>query len=267
MSVSRISRRTRVAARRFLLRRPWVLLAVIVVVWQIVSRDYPAYMLPSPLQVAAAFWQGILEQEVLFHAGISAVRAIGSWLFGSAVGIAAGFAMAYSPVVAAQLGYVLRVIQPIPGIAWIGVVLIWFGIGNTSLVVVTLLTVIPIAATATFEGFRSIDREYIKAARTLGVRTNWSLFRYVSLPAALPAVLTGLNLALAFGWRTLAGAEIVASASGLGYWMDLNRVALRTANVFVVLVFYGAMMVLFEILVYRPLERKVLGGWSRGEAS
>ena len=249
-----------------MLRRRWVLLAVIIVAWQLVAGSYPVYVLPSPLRVVEAFWRGIVEKEVLFHAGISALRAIGSWIVGSAVGITAGFAMAYSPIVAGQLGYVLRVIQPIPGIAWIGVVLIWFGIGDASLVAVTLLTVIPIAATATYEGFRSIDREYIKAAQTLGVRDNWALFRYVSLPAALPSVLTGLNLALAFGWRTLAGAEIVASASGLGYWMDLNRVALRTADVFVVLVFYGSMMVLFEMLVYKPLERSIIGGWNRGSA-
>jgi ABC-type nitrate/sulfonate/bicarbonate transport system permease component len=67
-------------------------------------------------------------------------------------------------------------------------------------------------------------------------------------------------MGLAFGWRILAAAEMIGATSGLGYWININRVALNMDEVFVILIFFSVIMILFEELVYKKIERKVLGG-------
>lgn len=241
----------------------YTLLIAGLVAWQLVAARYQTYVLPSPTRIAAALWAGVSTGEVFPHIWISVQRVVLGWGLASAVGIALGFLMAFSLLARKQLLYLVRMIQPIPGIAWIGVTLIWFGVGEASIVGVIMLTVLPIVSAATYEGFRNVDADYLRAARTLGARTGWDLFRYVTLPAALPQVLAGLNIGLAQAWRVLAAAELVGSLSGLGYWMQLNQVALRTENVFVVLVIFAILMYIFEQGIYRPLQRKVLGRWAK----
>jgi ABC-type nitrate/sulfonate/bicarbonate transport system permease component len=233
---------------------------IFVIIWQIASTPLPDYILPTPFEILLAVFRNIGEGLIFKHVGASLYRIFIGFTLSTVIGITLGFLMAFSKFFRVQLDYIIRAIQPIPGIAWLGVVLIWFGIGNTSLIVTVIITIAPIIILNTYEGFRMVDPELIKTAKALGAKRGIDIFKDVTLPAALPYVMNGLHMGLAFGWRILAAAEMIGATSGLGYWININRVALNMDQVFVILIFFSVIMILFEELVYKKIERKVLGG-------
>ncbi len=235
--------------------------ALLVGIWHVASLSLPSFILPSPLLVVQTFVRRAASGVILEHLAVSLVRVAIGFVVAGAAGILVGFLTAYSRPARLLFDYLIRAIQPIPGIAWIGLTLVWFGLSETSIISVIVITVFPVVALTTYEGFRGVDPEFIKTARTLGVRSNLNMFRFVSFPSTLPHIMNGLHMGLAYGWRVLAAAEIVGASEGLGYWLNFNRIALRTEDVFVVLVIFSTVMILFEEVVYRRVEQKVLGGW------
>ena len=214
---------------------------IFVIVWQIIAYRLPDYILPSPYEIFLALFRDIEEGIIFKHLGASLYRIFFGFSFSTGIGVTLGFLMAFSKFFRIQLDYIIRAIQPIPGIAWLGVVLIWFGIGDISLIVTVIITVAPIIILNTYEGFRMVDPELIKTAKALGAKRGVDIFWDVTLPAALPYVMNGLHMGLAFGWRILAAAEMIGATSGLGYWININRVALNMDEVFVVLIFFSVL--------------------------
>ena len=233
---------------------------IFLIIWQIIGDPLPDYILPSPIEILFALGRNIKEGIIFKHLFASLYRISIGFTTSVIIGVFLGFLMAFSEFIRTQLDYIIRAIQPIPGIAWLGVVLIWFGIGDLSLIATIIITIAPIIVLNTYEGFRLVDPELIKAAKTLGAKRGFDIFKDVTLPAALPYVMNGLHMGLAFGWRILAAAEMIGATSGLGYWINMNRVALNMDVVFVVLLFFSVIMIMFEELVYKPIEKKILGG-------
>ncbi|GAC1413593.1 MAG: ABC transporter permease [Candidatus Velthaea sp.] len=238
-------------------------LVLLLLGWELLARRYQAYVLPAPSVIAIAFVKDLGSREVLYDIFISLRRVIFGWGAASVVSILLGFLMSNSRLFREQFAYLIRMLQPVPGIAWIGITIIWFGLGELSIIGVIFLTVLPIVTVATYEGLIGVDREYLQAARTLGATSNWSVFTSVTLRAALPYLLNGLNIGFGQAWRVLAAAELIGATAGLGYFMQVNQTALRTEQVFVVIVIFTLLMLFFERAVYQPVQRKVLGRWSR----
>jgi ABC-type nitrate/sulfonate/bicarbonate transport system permease component len=89
------------------------------------------------------------------------------------------------------------------------------------------------------------------------------VFTSVTIRAALPYLLSGLNIGFGQAWRVLAAAELIGATSGLGYFMQINQTALRTENVFVVIILFTLIMFGFDKLVFAPVQRAALGRWAR----
>ncbi|MBC5810897.1 MAG: ABC transporter permease [Candidatus Eremiobacteraeota bacterium] len=238
-------------------------LVVLLIVWELFAHRYKSYVLPAPSAIAVALVKGLGTAELWGDIGISVRRVFFGWGAASVVAILFGFLMSSSRLFREQFAYLVRMLQPVPGIAWIGITIIWFGLNEMAIIGVIFLTVLPLVTVATYEGFLGVDREYQQAARTLGARSEWAVFTSVTVRAALPYLLNGLNIGFGQAWRVLAAAELVGATSGLGYFMQVNQTALRTENVFVVIILFTILMFAFERLIYQPVQRKVLGRWSR----
>jgi sulfonate transport system permease protein len=238
-------------------------LVVLLVLWELFARRYQTYVLPAPSVIAVALLRGLGSRELQFDVLVSVHRVLIGWGAASLVAIFFGFLMSNSRLFREQFAYLIRMLQPVPGIAWIGITIIWFGLNEMAIIGVIFLTVLPIVTVATYEGFIGVDREYLQAARTLGATSSWSVFASVTVRAALPYLLNGLNIGFGQAWRVLAAAELIGATSGLGYFMQVNQTALRTENVFVVIIIFTILMLIFERLIYQPVQRKVLGRWSR----
>ncbi|TKC89546.1 ABC transporter permease subunit [Trinickia terrae] len=223
--------------------------------------------LPSPESVWSAFadaWRGRIQGGLPLpeHLAWSALRVFGAFFLAALTAVPAGILMGVSRVARGLLDPPLEFYRPLPPLAYLPLVVIWFGIDETAKLVVIYLACFAPIAMAARAGVKSASVEQINAAYSLG-GTFFQVVRFVVLPAALPEILTGLRIAVGFGWTTLVAAEMVAATAGLGQ-MVLNASSfLRTDVVVMGIVLIGAIAWLFD-LAMRALERRLVPWKGRG---
>lgn len=245
--------------------RKALILLVLACLWEIIARVQDNdLLLPGFLATARAFAEGIGNGELLAKAGIS----MSVLLQGYAGGIVLAFVLT-TLAVSTELGRdvldtLTSMFNPLPAIALLPLALLWFGLGSKSLVFVLIHSVLWPLALNTYAGFRGVPATLRMAGRNYGLRG----LRYVLLilvPAALPAILSGLKIGWAFAWRTLIAAELVFGASsgkgGLGWYIFQNRNELYTDRVFAGLAMVILIGLLVENLVFRTLERVTVRRW------
>ncbi|ABK09632.1 binding-protein-dependent transport systems inner membrane component [Burkholderia cenocepacia HI2424] len=227
----------------------------------------PPLFLPAPEAVWTAFvdaWHGRIQGGLPLseHLLWSAARVFGAFLLATAIGVPAGILMGVSRIARGVLDPLLEFYRPLPPLAYLPLVVIWFGIDETAKLVVIFLACFAPIAMAARAGVRAATVEQINAAYSLG-GSFAQIVRHVVLPAALPEILTGLRIAIGFGWTTLVAAEMVAATAGLGQ-MVLNASSfLRTDIVVMGILIIGAIAWLFD-LAMRWIERRVVPWKGRG---
>ncbi|TAA40775.1 ABC transporter permease [Pseudoxanthomonas winnipegensis] len=253
-------------------RRPWpdglrraLVLMVLALVWEIAARLVGNdLLLPSFLQTARAFYDGLISGELPRRVAAS----LGVLAQGYALGVLGAFALtalaASTRIGRDVLGTLVAMFNPLPAIALLPLALLWFGLGTGSLVFVLVHSVLWPLALSTFAGFEAVPQTLRMAGRNLGLRGP----RYVVqllVPAALPSILSGLKIAWAFAWRTLIAAELVFGATsgqgGLGWYIFQNRNELYTDKVFAGLAMVIVLGLLVEVVVFSGLERLTVRRW------
>jgi taurine transport system permease protein len=191
--------------------------------WAAASAWVPPLFLPSPAAVAARFVSvlsaGYADATLLQHAGASLFRVLSALLLALGAGVPIGIGMGLSPVLRGLLDPVIEAYRPIPPLAYLPLVVIWFGIGEGPKILLIFLAILPAIALSTASGVRGVPAERINAARTLGAN-RLGVLRDVVLPNALPEILVGARIGLSVGWSTLVAAELVAARRGLGFMIQ-----------------------------------------------
>jgi sulfonate transport system permease protein len=156
----------------------------------------------------------------------------------------------------------LECVRHIPPLATIPILILWFGIGELpKLLIVIMATFFPIFFN-TLHGVASCDIKWVEVGKSFGMNRS-EIFRYVVLPAALPAVLVGMRLGLGYSWRALVGAELIAASSGIGY-MILDAEQLSRPDIVIIgILTIGVMGTLIDWCFFR-LARKFVP-WKAGE--
>jgi NitT/TauT family transport system permease protein len=154
--------------------------------------------------------------------------------------------------------------NPLPAIALLPLALLWFGLGRNSLLFVLVHAVLWPLALAAHAGFQNVPEVLRMAGRNYGL-TGLRLVVHILIPAALPAILSGLRIGWAFAWRTLIAAELVFGATsgqgGLGWYVFQNRNELYTDRVFAGLACVIVIGLAIESLVFATLERVTVRRW------
>jgi sulfonate transport system permease protein len=251
-------------ARRFAetAARHWLLLAL-VALWQYFSIKYPdlQLQLPAPTEVykgaVELIRKGFLQQDILAslkRVGIAlGAASIIGFPLGAALGGSRHFAWSFEPVV----GF----FRPIPPLAWIPLSILWFGISDSqNIFIIFLAAVFPIMLN-TMEGVRDVDRQLIRAARTLGANRLAIIFTVI-LPATLPAMFVGFRVGTGIAWMALVAGELVASTSGLGYLISQGRFLFRSDYIIVGMVMIGVIGLLLDGMV--RLLQAVVTPWRQG---
>jgi len=165
-----------------------------------------------------------------------------------AIGGALGLALGGSRKFAWSVEPVVNFLRPIPPLAWIPFSILWFGIGDTQNVFIIFLgAVFPIMLN-TMEGVRGVDRQLIRAARTLGASRHMIL-RSVILPASLPQIFVGLRVGTGIAWMALVAGELVAATSGLGYLIMQGRVLFRAEYIVIGMVLIGVIGLILDLII------------------
>ncbi|WP_246252096.1 aliphatic sulfonate ABC transporter permease SsuC [Ancylobacter pratisalsi] len=236
----------------------WFLPALLLVVWEVLSRvGYLApNVLPAPSAVASAGWQVLKSGELIHHMAVSTARALAGLAMGGSIGFVLGIANGLSDLTHRYSDTTLQMIRNIPHLALIPLVILWFGIEEEAkLFLVALGVFFPIYIN-TLHGVRSVDPQLIEMGRAYGMR-RWTLFCDVVLPGALPSIFVGLRFALGIMWLTLIVAETIAAESGLGHMAMQAREFLLVDIVVLAIVIYALLGKLADV-VTQLLERASL---------
>lgn len=238
-----------------------VICALIFVWWLVTQAGWvKPLFLPSPQAVIEAFLDvlknGFTGSSFWEHTWISTARVFGAFLLACVVGIPLGIAMGMSPVARGIFDPPIEFYRPIPPLAYLPLMIIWFGIDETSKVLLIFLSVFAPVALGARAGVKSAAIEQIHAAYSFGA-TRWQVIRMVIMPSAMPEIITAMRIGIGFGWTTLVAAEMVASTSGLGYMVLSASKFLQTSTVIMGIVVIAAIAYAFDHLM-RFVERRVV---------
>jgi NitT/TauT family transport system permease protein len=241
---------------------PIVALAVVVVVWLILTPivDDPS-KLPSPGAVGTEFKNAWLAGDLLGYIWTSVSRGLLGFFFALLIGTPLGLLVARVKFVRAAIGPILSGLQSLPSVAWVPPAVIWLGLNNSMMYAVILLGAVPSIANGLVSGVDQVPPLFLRAGRTLGatgLRHTW----HIVLPAALPGYLAGLKQGWAFSWRSLMAAEIIASSPdlgiGLGQLLENGRNASSMSMVFLAIFLILIVGIAIDLLIFSPVERRVL---------
>lgn len=265
--------------------RRWIGLAaslvVLLVAWSVVAAAdlvEPHYLTPSPLEVWDAFVRANSHHPVgggvdrvvrgeenyfLWEHLVVSLRRIGLGLvLGVVVGVPLGLLMGTVRWVGDLVGPYVDFLRSLPPLAYIGFLVAWFGIYDTSKVWLLFLAAFPPITLATINGVRGVRQDQLNAARSLGA-SGLQLTTQVVLPATLPDILSGLRVAVGFAWTTVVAAELVNGLPGIGGLAYLsgtqNKIALSVACILVI----GLTAIALDAVI-RSIEKLVVP-W-RGKA-
>jgi taurine transport system permease protein len=127
--------------------------------------------------------------------------------------------MGLNDTVRGILDPLIELYRPVPPLAYLPLMVIWFGIGETSKILLIYLAIFAPVALSALAGVRSVSQVRVRAAQALGA-SKIQVLRYVILPSALPEILTGIRIGLGVGWSTLVAAELIAATRGLGFMVQ-----------------------------------------------
>ena len=226
------------------LSRTWIRVALglvvpvlLLAVWQLVSvlGVFSAVQLPSPGAVLTSAADLIERGELGTHIAISTQRVLTGFALGAALGLVLGALLGLSKLADVLLGPLFGAVRAVPSLALVPLLILWMGIGEDSKV--TLITIgafFPVFTTVSL-ALRHVDKNLVEAARAFGLN-GIKLLTTVQLPAVVPAVFSGLRLALAQSWLFLVAAELIASSMGLGFLLTDSQNNGRTDRMFLAIV-------------------------------
>jgi ABC-type nitrate/sulfonate/bicarbonate transport system permease component len=234
----------------------WYLVAELVNVWKGLT------LFPAPVGTLSRFvdllaGQKLYDVTLYGHVGASLTR----WAAGYALAVFFGILMGVSLGVSRRthdVGIIpIYIFQMIPGLAWVPIAMLIFGLGNVSTVFMIFMTALPPIAISTSSGIRAVSPNLVKAAQMTGASRS-RIFFHVLLPASAMSVINGLRIGLANGWRVLIAAEMVVGvAIGLGYSIFQSRWSLDFEAAFVCIVIISMIGLIIEKLLFVVLEDKI----------
>lgn len=245
----------------------FVIVALIFFWWAITYAGFiKPLFLPSPMGVVNALVtmlkDGFTGVSFWEHTWVSTLRVFGAFLLACVIGIPLGIAMGMNPVARGIFDPPIEFYRPIPPLAYLPLMIIWFGIDELSKVLLIFLSVLAPLVLGAHAGVRSAAIEQIHAAYSFGA-TRWQVIRMVVLPAAMPEIFTAMRVGIGFGWTTLVAAEMVAATSGLGYTVLSASRFLQTDIVIMGIVVIAIIAYAFDHSV-RFVERRVVPWKGRG---
>jgi ABC-type nitrate/sulfonate/bicarbonate transport system permease component len=221
---------------------------------------FPPWAFPSPEQVVAALMELTWSGQLPANTWASLLRQIVGVFLAAAFGIPAGLLLGASRTARAALLPLCRLIYPIPGIAWIPLAILWFGIGFKSTVFVIFFTGLWPILFNTMAGVSTLEGQYTDVARVY-LAPRLFYVRKILIPGSLPFIITGVRLTYGVGWRVIVGAEMISSITGLGFMIDDARWQLRPDVMVAGMITIAMIGWIMENWAFDWLERVTIERW------
>ena len=231
---------------------------IVLAVWYLMtsSKQYTGILFPSLSTVWETVTHKCMDGSLLAAIGISLGRVLKGYFLAAICGIAAGILIGLSEHAQRFTDLIIQILKPIPPIAWIPLVILWMGIGESSKVFLIFLGGFFTILQNVINGIRYTDKKLLEVASVMET-PKWKYIFHLIIPAALPSIFTGLRVALGTCWTCVVAAELVASSSGIGYMISNAR---NFGQIDVVIVGMLAIGIVGKIMdfILLKIEKKVL---------
>lgn len=238
-------------------------IAVFILIWQIVVQFQLVNTrnLPSPVKVFQTLLYKCTNKNpdgntLLTNIGASLQVALSGFALAAVIGIPLGWLMGWFLPIDRFMRPIFELLRPVPPIAWIPVIVVFFGIGLQAKSMIIFLSVFVPCVINSYTGVKLTSRTLINASKTFGAG-SFETFIKVGIPSSMPMVFTGLRAALSGAWSTLVAAEMLAAKAGLGNMLQIGRNLGRADVVVVGMVVISVLGALLGVLL-NALERNVL---------
>lgn len=229
------------------------------IVWWLSAQFYPPYLLPSPVEVVTALISLVNSGEVFGKLGQSFQHFVPGLIVGTFLGVSLGIGLGWSGLVDNALTPVIRLLRPIPPLAWIAVAIVWFGIGHVGAAFIVSIGALWINFYNSYSGVKGVSNNLKEVAASLGVQDGSSMIRRVVLPSATPEIITGIRTGVGRCWMLVVAAELFG-APGIGYEiinasqnlaMDVAMAYMLVISIIYIVMDVGVLTVQRRLLVWR----------------
>jgi len=231
---------------------------LIIVVWQVGSNlgKVNQTILPSPQKILLSFISLVQKGKLQSELWASIVRVLKGFAIGALLGIIIGILMGLFSSVYTVLNSLVSILRPIPMIAWVPLLILWTGIGETSKVAVIAIGAFWPTLLNTIHGIQTTDKKLLEVGLLLEKNKYVTLTKII-IPSALPSIFTGLKLGISTSWSCVVAAEMIAAAKGIGYMISYAREMGQPYNMFAGIITIGIIGLLIDVLL-RKLQKRVL---------
>lgn len=242
-------------------------IACFLIIWQLaVSFTKFGTIFPAPLEVFIGLGRGMVEpigkHTLPVHLGISLWRVLVGYVLSAIAGTVVGLIMGASKMGKAILNPIFQIIKPIPGIAWIPLAILWFGIGDTTIYFIIFVGGFAQMVMNTMAGAENVSQELIGVARVLGMKKNATFFKIV-LPSAVPYIFAGLQISLSTSWMAVLAAEMITATAGAGWLILSGMQSGNMTNNVMGMISIGVIGLILATLM-RGVEKKLCAWKERG---
>ncbi|MBN9511620.1 MAG: ABC transporter permease [Alphaproteobacteria bacterium] len=238
-----------------------IALAAVILLWQAVGflngwlHFYNPKLFPDPLDIVVSAWR-LAQQGVLWtDIWVSTLRVVEGVVASAPPGIVLGMLVGRVRRVEDTVEPVIELLRPIPPLALLPMIILWFGIGEASKVFFIAYSCFFVIFTTVVVGVRNIDPVLLRAGESLGL-SRWQLYRFVIMQAVMPDIMLGLRLGLSVGFLVIVAAEFIAADTGLGYLINYSRTWFRVGDMMVGAITIGVLGVGSNYLLL-ALERRL----------
>lgn len=231
---------------------------LILIVWETSTRLelFPAAILPSIEAVIRAFWELLENGDLLRDLSISLNRVVQGYSLAVVIGITFGISMGISTFIYRFFTFVFDAVRQIPSLAWIPLIILWFGIGEASKVIIIFKSAFFPILLNTISGIQNTQKGYIEVARLYKI-SKFNMLSKVLIPSALPSIFVGLRLGLGLSWMAVVASELLAASSGIGYLINEGRELSYPDVVIVGMVVIGVIGIIMD-LVLKIIGKRIL---------
>jgi NitT/TauT family transport system permease protein len=234
---------------------------LLLVAWWLGSLATPVYVLPSPERVFARIVQLTRSGDLPINLITTLLRVIAGFAIAVALGVPGGLLLGSNRALGTFFEPILPVLNTVSSAIWAIFAVIWFGLSPITPIFVVLMTAFPLIVTNVWQGTQAVNADFVELAQALRFSRARTLVK-IYLPSILPYFFCGARLAFGFGWRVSLVAETLGASSGVGYRLRQASDLIQTDQVFAWTIVQIAMMLVIEIGLLQPLERRLFR-WRR----
>lgn len=241
-----------------------VFFTILLIIWEVAYRlaIWPDFLFPSPTQVAKTLINGFVSGSYPLAFLHSFRRLLIGYFLALILGLSLGALLLASKSAEQTLGMLVIAFQSVPSVVWLPLALLWFKMGEASIIFVVVIGGIWNMVVNTQIGIKTIDPILHDAGRVLGYR-GFNLFRHVTVPAAIPALVTGMRLSWAFCWRALMAGEILGTGKGLGQILMWGRDMGNMKTVLSIMFLIALTGIITDHIIFNPIENNLLRRWGK----